>query len=246
MPIISLRIEEEILIREKFLLLFSGLLSAFFGAFFAIRQKRLKRLIIYSSIAQNGFLIAALSSNSINSLTAILFFIIIYVVTSTLIWSFISNFNTFQAHILGFLNYVQSPIFVSSLANLYRTNVVNASALIIIFFSVAGIPPFSGFLAKFLIVFGLVEANQLLGALLLVLISAVSVFYYLKVIKIVCFETPMLTTQKNYIQVVFRTAYFYGDSVVLALSLFFLVYVFFSPAYLLVGCNKIVLGSFYF
>jgi len=230
----------------KVLLLVSGLLSAFIGAFFAIRQKRLKRLIIHSSIAQSGFLIAALSSNSINNLTAIYFFLVIYVITSVLIWSQIANFNTVTTNTLRFLNRAQSPIFVSGLANAYRINIVQSISIIIIFFSIAGIPPFSGFLAKFLIVFGLIESHQLAGALLLVLISAISVFYYLKVIKIVFFEIQNLNTQNNFMQVVLRTVYFYLDCFIVALFLFSLVFLFFYPSYLLIGCNNIVLGSFYF
>ncbi|MEI7670281.1 MAG: hypothetical protein WCJ33_09390, partial [Pseudomonadota bacterium] len=75
---------------------------------------------------------------------------------------------------------------------------------------------------------------------------AISVFYYLKVIKIVFFEIQNLNTQNNFMQVVLRTVYFYLDCFIVALFLFGLVFLFFYPSYLLLGCNNIVLGSFYF
>ena len=68
-----------------YLLLFSGILSVLLGAFFAIRQKRLKRFILFSSIAQIGFIVCSLSLISLNSIVAIYFFLFIYVLTSSLL-----------------------------------------------------------------------------------------------------------------------------------------------------------------
>ena len=59
--------------------------SVVIGTFFALNQKRVKRLIIYSSIAQVSFLIAALSSLTINSIVSLYFFLFIYVITSILL-----------------------------------------------------------------------------------------------------------------------------------------------------------------
>lgn len=67
------------------MLLICGVLSAFVGTFYALSQNRLKKLIIYSSISQVGFLVAGLSTNSLGGFTAVLFFLIIYIVTSILI-----------------------------------------------------------------------------------------------------------------------------------------------------------------
>jgi NADH:ubiquinone oxidoreductase subunit 2 (subunit N) len=67
------------------ILLFCGVLSAFVGTFFALSQKRLKKLIIYSSIAQTGFIIAGLSLGTVSSYSAVFFFLIIYLITSILV-----------------------------------------------------------------------------------------------------------------------------------------------------------------
>ena len=63
----------------KFFLLVTGIISIFFGTFFALRQKRLKRLLIYSSIGQVGFLVAALSTGSLSGNSSLYFFLIVYI-----------------------------------------------------------------------------------------------------------------------------------------------------------------------
>jgi NADH:ubiquinone oxidoreductase subunit 2 (subunit N) len=62
-----------------------GIFSALLGTFFALSQKRLKRLIIYSSIAQIGFVVSGLSLNSLDGFTSVFFFLIIYLMTALLI-----------------------------------------------------------------------------------------------------------------------------------------------------------------
>jgi len=241
-----LTLVSESFLELKSLLLISGLLSVFIGAFFAIRQKRLKRLVIYSSIAQVGFLIAALSGNTVNSLVGIYFFLIIYIITSVLVWSHFSNFYGFQEKSLIFFNRSQTPLFLSSLSNFFKINKLWALSFVIIFFSIAGIPPLSGFLSKILILFGLIESNQLLGSLILILISAVSVFYYLRVIKIIFFESKNSNSKNESVQIIFNSQYFNLDCLLIAIFLFLLIFLFFYPSYLLLICHYIVLGSFYF
>ena len=241
-----LTLVSESFLELKSLLLISGLLSVFIGAFFAIRQKRLKRLVIYSSIAQVGFLIAALSGNTVNSLVGIYFFLIIYIITSVLVWSHFSNFYGFQEKSLTFFNRSQTPLFLSSLSNFFKINKLWALSFVIIFFSIAGIPPLSGFLSKIFILFGLIESNQLLGSLILILISAVSVFYYLRVIKIIFFESKNNNSKNESVQIIFNSQYFNLDCLLIAIFLFLLIFLFFYPSYLLLICHYIVLGSFYF
>ena len=91
-------------IEISYLLMFSGILSILLGAFFAIRQKRLKRFILFSSIAQIGFIVSALSLISLNSITSIYFFLFIYVLTSILVWTHVSLFYSFKEKISSFYN----------------------------------------------------------------------------------------------------------------------------------------------
>jgi len=139
------------------LFLVTGLLSIFVGTFFALSQKRLKRLVIYSSIAQVGFLVSALATNTVDGFVSIYFFLFIYIITSVLIWGYITEFYSSQQEVNLFYNKAFSPIFLSSLSNYLKVNKIGAFSLMIVFFSIAGIPPFSGFLSKILIIFVLVE-----------------------------------------------------------------------------------------
>ena len=223
-----------------------GLLSVLIGSLFAIRQKRLKRLMIYSSIAQVGFIVIALSNLYTNSLIAIYFFIIIYLISSSLIWNQLAIFYSFNKYSNEFFSKPMTPLFISSLSNFYKMNSVWAVTFIIIFFSIAGIPPLTGFLSKLLILLSLVESNKLISALLLVLISAVSVFYYLRIIKTVFFESKNEIKSNKEFQVVFTNSFLFIDCLVISLCLFGLLFFFFNPTLLLLVCHNIALGSYFF
>jgi NADH-quinone oxidoreductase subunit N len=228
------------------LLLFCGILSVLIGTFFAIRQKRLKRLVIYSSIAQVGFIVAALSVNTLNSLVSVYFFLFIYIITSILIWTHFALFYSFQEKISGFYKKAQVPLFISSLSNFFKINKLWAFSFILIFFSIAGIPPLSGFLSKIFILFGLIESNNLLGSLLLILISAISVFYYLRIIKVIFFESKEIKTNNEQFQIIFSNPFFNLDCLLISICLFLLFFFFFYPSYILLICHYIVLGSSFF
>jgi len=75
-------------------------------------------------------------------------------------------------------------LYTSTITNLFKDNIVWAFSLVIIFFSIAGIPPLSGFLSKMLIIYNLVNLDYIYFAVILVLISAVSVYYYIRVLKV--------------------------------------------------------------
>ena len=214
--------------------------------FFALKQKRMKRLVIYSSIAQVGFLVAALATNSVDGFSAIYFFLVIYIITSILVWNHVALFYSFQKKTDFFEVKSSTPLFLSSLSNLFKINSLWAFSFVLIFFSVAGIPPLSGFLSKIFILFGLIDANELLGSLFLVLISAVSVFYYIRVIKVVFFESKDVKVDNSSFQTIFDSRFFDLDCVIISSSLFLLLFCFFYPTSLLLICQYVVLGSYWF
>jgi len=217
----------------KFVLVFAGLCSVFIGTFFAIQQKRLKRLFIYSSIAQVGFLVMALSTQSVDGLSSIFFFLTLYIVTSVVVWSHITLFQTFQTRSNLFYNKNLTPLFLSSLSNIFKTNPVWAVSFVIIFFSIAGVPPLSGFLSKIFILFGLVQEKAIFEAVLLILISAISVFYYLRVIKTVFFEAKEVKSNNSQLQTIFKLEIFEADVNIIAICLFLLIFIFFYLTLLL-------------
>lgn len=232
-------------VANSYLLIILGIFSVLVGTFFAIRQKRLKRLIIYSSIAQMGFIIIALSSLSLTSLMAIYFFLIIYLITTILIWTHISLLYIFQQKVNNFYYMNPQTIFLSSLSNFFKRNPLWAFSFLIIFFSVAGIPPLSGFLAKILIFFSLILTKNFFSALLLILISAISVFYYLRVLKIIFFEAKENYLNNENSQTIFNSSFFFINCLIISFLLFLLIFCFIYPTYLLLVCQYIVLNAAY-
>lgn len=229
------------------ILLIFGIFSAFIGTFFALNQTRLKRLIIYSSIAQTGFLVVSLSVNTIDSLTALYFFLFIYLITSILIWGHFIVFSRFNYNIAKFYEKNLDSLFLSSLANLFKTNSFWAFSFLLIFFSIAGIPPLTGFLSKMLVIYGLVSAGYLIGSIFIIIISAVSVYYYIRMIKIIFFE-PLKESRKTIND---STIVFFDNSLdyiyfLFAFLLFVLLVLFYFPTLLLAICQYIVLNSFGF
>jgi len=227
-----------------FFFLVSGILSVIIGTFFALKQKRLKRLIIFSSIAQIGFILIALSSNSFEGYISQFFFLIVYIVTSILIWGHFVILQNSQALQSTFYNKEQSSLFLSNLAGLYSLNKYWSFSFVLIFFSVAGIPPLTGFLSKLLIILSVVNSNQTVFAAILVAISAISVFYYIRIIKIIYFEGTKTSLNQNKILSLIdsKADLFDVDCFIFALLLFFLIFLFFYPTFLLLLSQYIVLN----
>ena len=231
-------------------LLVFGILSAFVGTFFALSQNRLKRLVIYSSIAQTGFLVAGLSTNSLDSFTAVYFFLIIYLVTSILIWGHFTVFYKFYSKVSTFYSKDFGPLYLSSLSSFFKNNSIWAFSFVFIFFSISGIPPLTGFLSKMLIIYELVAANKLIGAILLILISSVSVYYYIRMIKVVYFEPKTIEIindkTSNAFKIIFTNEELDGIYLMFALFLFLLAVLFYFPTLLLTVCQYIAIHSFGF
>ena len=121
-----------------------------------------------------------------------------------------------------------------------------AVSFLFIFFSIAGIPPFSGFLAKIFILFGLIESNHLVVSLILIIISAISVFYYIRVVKVIFFESKNIQANQEDFQTVFNEGLFTYDYLIISICLFLLIFFFVYPTTLLLFCQYIVLSSFWF
>ena len=225
----------------RFLFLIVAILSVFFGTFFAVRQKRIKRLVIYSSIAQVGFLMAPFFNLSVDSFSNLFFFLFIYLITSVLVWGNIVNFYTNFYH---FHNYSQKlkTFYISNLAGLSKVNKIQAFSFIIILFSISGIPPFSGFLAKILIFLGLVEFKQILVALILILLNMIAVYYYTRIIKITFFEVKFLNRKNLEFQTTYKNFLHEISVFVLVFFMIALCYIFFYPSLFYLGSHYIVLG----
>tara|TARA_B110000879_G_scaffold107255_1_gene144119 strand:- start:10643 stop:12172 length:1530 start_codon:yes stop_codon:yes gene_type:complete len=239
-------ITSDIFFEIKGLLCVVGIISVITGTFFALKQKRVKRLVIYSSIAQIGFLVAALATGTVDGFSSIFFFLIIYIISSILVWNHITLFYNFQYKINIFNKKVLTPLFLSNFSNLFSVNTLWAVSFLFLFFSIAGIPPFSGFLAKIFILFSLINSNHLITALFLIVISAISVFYYIRVVKVIFFESKNIKSNNYQFQTIFNTGLFNFDYLIISSCLFLLVFLFFYPTTLLLICQYLILNSFWF
>jgi len=226
------------LIKELFFII--GILSVIIGALFSLKQKKIKKLIIYSSIAQVGFPISALGSGSYSSYIFIYFFLITYMLTSILVWGHFTIMHKSQKSLNTFFNTSSISLFLSSLSNLFGANKIWSFSFVFIFFSIAGMPPLLGFLSKAFIILGLIESEQLFTAIFLVVISAISVFYYIRIIKIIFFEISSLKRSNNkFMQLVSTTIDF--ETLIFSILLFLLLLLFIYPSFLLLLSESIAI-----
>ena len=179
-------------------LLISSLLSLIVGTVVGLTQFRIKRLFAYSTISHVGFILLALSINSIESIQAFIFYLMQYS---------ISNLNAFIILIsIGFSLYYyvnesdeykqlddknNSPIqLISQLKGYFNINPVLALSLTITIFSFAGIPPLIGFFAKQMVLSAALDSGYIFLALVAILTSVISGVYYLNIIKQIFFDAP--------------------------------------------------------
>jgi len=150
------------------------------GAFGALAQRNIKRLMAYSSIANMGYALMALSAGTQQGLDALLIFMTIYIVTT------IGAF----ACILGMRRKDGMVEQIDDLAGLSQRNPGMAIALSMLMFSVAGIPPFAGFFGKLFVFMAAIEAGLVWLAVIGALATVVSAFYYLRIVKLIWFDDP--------------------------------------------------------
>ncbi len=220
-----------------------GLLSVFVGTFFALGQKRLKRLIVYSSVAQTGFLVLGIGLLNLEGYSYTFFFLALYVMTSILIWGHFVLFHSYSSKTNSYYEKELTSLYISTINNLFKDNVIWAFSLVIIFFSIAGIPPLSGFLSKMLVIYNLVNLDFVVSAVILVLISSVSVYYYIRILKVAYFEPKKENFSED-----FKVIYAKHDldfvNLLIPLLLSFLILLFYSPSFFLLLSQYASFGSF--
>ncbi|MFO1188962.1 MAG: NADH-quinone oxidoreductase subunit NuoN [Alphaproteobacteria bacterium] len=162
------------------IVVFIALASMLLGAFAALVQTDIKRLMAYSSIGHVGYALVGLAAGSESGVQAVLVYLAIYLVM---------NVGTF-AVILCMRRRGTMVEEISDLAGLSRSQPGLAMVLAIFMFSMAGIPPLAGFLGKLYVFLAAVEAGLVVVAVIGVLASAVGAYYYLRIIKIMYFDEP--------------------------------------------------------
>ena len=160
---------------------FMAVASMALGAFAAIGQSNIKRLMAYSSIGHMGFALVGLCAGTQQGVQGVMIYMAIYLVMTL---------GTFAA-ILSMRIKGQAVEQIADLAGLGKTNKPMAFFLAMMMFSLAGIPPLAGFFAKWYVFVAAIDAHLYAMAVLGVLASAVAAVYYLRIVKIMYFEEPV-------------------------------------------------------
>jgi NADH-quinone oxidoreductase subunit N len=162
------------------IVVFLAIASTLLGAFAAIGQNNIKRLMAYSSIGHMGFALIGLAAGNEAGVKGVIVYLAIYLVMTL---------GSFAA-ILAMRIQGKNVENISDLAGLSRTNGLMAFFLAMLMFSLAGIPPLAGFFAKYYVLLAAVDAGLYPLAVVGVLASAVAAFYYLRVVKVMYFDEP--------------------------------------------------------
>ena len=201
---------------------FSSVASISVGSLVALQQKKIKRLLAYSSISHVGFLLIGFVVATYKSIELVLFYLIVYVIMSIHVWTIFLSIELKS----------KSMVFLTSFTNFSKINSMLAITLALNLFSMAGIPPLVGFFSKLYIISLAVDYGFIGLASAAILLSVLSTFYYLRLIKVIFFDVskkiePMKTTPKI-------------ESLIISLTSAFISLYFIFPEYILIYLEKLV------
>jgi NADH-quinone oxidoreductase subunit N len=157
-----------------------SIISMAVGAFAAIAQKNIKRLMAYSSIGHVGFILMALAAGGSAGIRTAIFYTVTYIVMSA--GAFATILAVYEKH--------EGDEQTTYLAGLAKRQPIVAASFATILLSMAGIPPMVGFFSKLYVFTAAIQANLVWLVVLGVLFSVVSAYYYLRLIKIMYFDAP--------------------------------------------------------
>ena len=160
------------------ILIFVGVLSIIIGSIFALTQENIKRLLAYSAISNIGFILLSLGLVSDGGIQASLYYTIVYSFTALASFGVITHITSNSAGVEN----------ISDIAGLSKNHPYYAILILFTMLSSAGIPPFIGFHAKLIVIQTLVNQSLVFLSVIVVLMTVISAYYYLKVIKSIYFE----------------------------------------------------------
>ena len=168
----------ELIDQWQMILVFLSIASMLFGAIAAIGQKNIKRLIAYSSIGHIGYALAGVASASNDGIQSSVIYLTIYIVMNLGFFSCLLMLRRYD-------NYYESIVDLSGLS---KNHPILSLSLLVILFSLAGIPPLAGFFAKFYIFKAVIEQSMYFLSIVGLLSTVIAAFYYLRIIKIIYFD----------------------------------------------------------
>ena len=203
------------------ILIIISILSMLIGSISALRQDNLKRLFAYSTIANIGYVMIGLVAASDKAIETSILYMLIYTISSLGVFSFIMLIRREDTQLAN----------VSNISGIAKTNPIIAFSMVILLLSMAGIPPFAGFFTKLYVFTYAVEQGFIYLAIIAIIFSVVSAYYYLKIIKTMYLDdnnddlTSNLDKKQSLVVVtaalIMFLFVFYGDNLIQVISNFY-------------------------
>ncbi len=204
----------------QIIIVFLSIASMLFGSIAAIGQKNLKRLIAYSSIGHMGYALAGMSTGTNQGIQSSITYISIYLFMNLAFFACLFMLRRDEKY---FEN-------IEDLSGLSKNHPILSFSFLIVLFSLAGIPPLVGFFAKFYIFTAVIEQSMYSLAIIGLLSTVIAAFYYLRIIKVIYFDTEKEKFEKNHN---------IGLKISLTVSTIFILFYFIYPSPLIEIIEKI-------
>ena len=204
----------------QMIIIFLSVASMVFGAIAAIGQKNLKRLIAYSSISHMGYALAGLTTGTNEGIQSSILYMTIYLFMNLAFFSCLFMIRKNDKYLEN----------IDDLSGLSKHHPVLSFSMLIILFSLAGIPPLAGFFAKFYVFMAVLEKSMYFLAIVGLISAVVGSFYYLRIIKVMYFDPE----KEKY-----DTDHHFGLKISLLISTIFLLMYFVYPNSLINFVSKI-------
>ena len=194
------------------IVVFLSIASMILGAVAAIGQSNIKRVIAYSSIGHMGYALAGISTGTNQGIQSSIIYLTIYLIMNLGIFACIMMMRREKIYLED----------ISDLSGLSKNHPVLALSFLLILFSLAGIPPLAGFFAKFYIFTSVIESKMYSLAIIGLLTTVISSFYYLRIIKVIYFDKPNKQFDENFdlglkisliLSTIFVSIYFINPSI---------------------------------
>ena len=203
-------------------------ISVFIGSVAGLKQRKLKSLLTYSSINNMGFVLLAFSVGGFEGIQIKFYYLIVYILASICIWSIVLNLQLKRNQYFEKQNRD-----LGDLALLQESNSILAQNLGITLFSLAGLPPMVGFLAKMGVFKALSGVSVYYFSVINILFSVIATFYYLRITKIIFFENILVGNL--YVTINSKKIF------IINLLTFLLIFLFFNPMFLYLYSYKLTL-----
>lgn len=247
----------------KNLLLIASVLSLIIGTVVGLSQYRIKRLLAYSTISHVGFLLLALAINTEESIESFLFYLIQYSLTNVntflILLAFGYIMSTSKSYLVSSRATNKQSVnstdvqFIDQLKGQFKENPLLGLSLALCLFSMAGIPPLIGFFAKQMVLYSSTHGGYYFLSIIAILVSVISASYYLKIIRVIYFDSQDTQTDVVYTdstvnsQDTITTPTITNVHSLLISSLTMIIVLFvLQPSILLNSCHILALSLFYY